>query len=71
LQQLNAGGRGVGIRYRRRARFESPRARRPVEPLDVERKRLNDEDSPTQREENLKEMVKNRLSILQRNWKKY
>lgn len=30
--------------------------------LAVERKRLNDEDSPTQREENLKEMVKNRLS---------
>lgn len=30
--------------------------------LAVERKRLNDEDSPTQREENLKEMVKTRLS---------
>src|ERR1700754_2697695 len=30
--------------------------------LAVERKRLNDEDSPAQREENLKEMVKNRLS---------
>jgi Domain of Unknown Function with PDB structure (DUF3857)/Transglutaminase-like superfamily len=30
--------------------------------LAVERKRLNDEDSPTQREENLKEMVKSRLS---------
>jgi Transglutaminase-like superfamily len=30
--------------------------------LAVERKRLNDEDSPAQREENLKEMVKTRLS---------
>lgn len=30
--------------------------------LAVERKRLNDEDSPTQREENLKEMLKSRLS---------
>lgn len=30
--------------------------------LAVERKRLNDEDSPAQREENLKEMVKSRLS---------
>ena len=30
--------------------------------LAVERKRLNDEDSPTQREENLKEMMKERLS---------
>jgi hypothetical protein len=30
--------------------------------LAVERKRLNDEDSPTQREENLKEMIKERLS---------
>ncbi|HKV34531.1 MAG TPA: DUF3857 domain-containing protein [Pyrinomonadaceae bacterium] len=30
--------------------------------LAVERKRLNDEDSATQREENLKEMVKHRLS---------
>ena len=30
--------------------------------LAVERKRLNEEDSPTQREENLKEMIKERLS---------
>ena len=30
--------------------------------LAVERKALNDDDSPTQREENLKEAVKNRLS---------
>jgi hypothetical protein len=30
--------------------------------LAVERKRLNDEDSPAQREENLKEMIKSRMS---------
>ena len=41
VQQLEAGRGRVGVRHRRRPGFEPPRARRPVERVEAERKRVD------------------------------